>query len=97
MFLQGGASMQFALVPMSFLPRGGSADYVVTGAWSEKAREEAAAWAAVAGGSERGRDADGYERDAYGDDEPQTAFVEVFNQEVRLPAAATVPSSSTTR
>jgi hypothetical protein len=28
--------------------------------------------------------------DAYGDDEPQTAFVEVLNQEVRLPAAATV-------
>jgi hypothetical protein len=28
--------------------------------------------------------------DAYGDDEPQTAFVEVFNQEVRLPATATV-------
>ncbi len=28
--------------------------------------------------------------DAYGDDEPQTAFVEVFHQEVRLPAAATV-------
>ena len=28
--------------------------------------------------------------DAYGDDEPQTAFVEVFIQEVRLPASATV-------
>jgi hypothetical protein len=28
--------------------------------------------------------------DAYGDDEPQTTFVEVFNQEVRVPAAATV-------
>jgi hypothetical protein len=28
--------------------------------------------------------------DAYGDDEPQVAFLEVFNQEVRLPAAATV-------
>ncbi len=28
--------------------------------------------------------------DAYGDDEPQTAFLEAFNQEVRLPAAATV-------
>src|ERR1700758_1435011 len=29
LFLQGGASMQFALVPMSFLPPGASADYVV--------------------------------------------------------------------
>jgi phosphoserine aminotransferase len=49
LFLQGGASMQFALLPMSFLAPGSSADYVVTGAWSEKAHAEAAAWAAVAG------------------------------------------------
>ena len=28
--------------------------------------------------------------DAYGDDEPQTAFLEVFNQEAQLPAGATV-------
>jgi phosphoserine aminotransferase len=48
-FLQGGASMQFALIPMSFLPPGGSADYVVTGAWGEKAHAEATAWAAIAG------------------------------------------------
>ncbi|HEY8090140.1 MAG TPA: 3-phosphoserine/phosphohydroxythreonine transaminase [Polyangiaceae bacterium] len=49
MFLQGGASMQFALLPMSFLPPGGSADYVVTGAWTSKAYSEASMWAAVAG------------------------------------------------
>jgi phosphoserine aminotransferase len=47
--LQGGASLQFALVPMSFLPPGRSADYVVTGAWGEKAHAEATAWAGVAG------------------------------------------------
>jgi phosphoserine aminotransferase len=47
--VQGGASMQFALVPMSFLPPGGSADYVVTGAWGEKAHAEAMAWAGVVG------------------------------------------------
>ena len=41
LFLQGGASLQFAMVPMNFLPAGGTADYVVTGAWSEKALEEA--------------------------------------------------------
>src|SRR5579872_2597898 len=52
-FMQGGASMQFAFVPMSFLPRGGSADHVVTGAWSDKASAEAAAWAAVAGARAR--------------------------------------------
>jgi phosphoserine aminotransferase len=53
LFLQGGASMQFALIPMSFLPPGGSADFIVTGAWSEKAHSEAAAWAAMSGASVR--------------------------------------------
>ena len=41
LFLQGGASLQFAMVPMNFLPPGGSADYVLTGVWSEKALDEA--------------------------------------------------------
>ncbi len=41
LFLQGGASLQFAMVPMNFLPTSGSADYVVTGTWSEKALAEA--------------------------------------------------------
>src|SRR5262249_29261530 len=40
-FVQGGASTQFAMVPMNFLPPGGSADYIVTGSWAEKAFEEA--------------------------------------------------------
>src|SRR5205823_11508714 len=42
LFLQGGASTQFAMLPLNFLPPGGTADYVVTGAWAEKAIEEAA-------------------------------------------------------
>src|SRR5918994_5789083 len=41
LFLQGGASLQFSMVPMNLLPAGGSADYIVTGAWSEKAVKEA--------------------------------------------------------
>ncbi|RJP84190.1 MAG: 3-phosphoserine/phosphohydroxythreonine transaminase [Desulfobacteraceae bacterium] len=41
LFLQGGASMQFAMVPMNFLPEGKSADYVNTGTWSTKAIKEA--------------------------------------------------------
>jgi phosphoserine aminotransferase len=53
LFLQGGASMQFALVPMSFLPPRGSADYIVTGAWGDKAHAEAAAWAGISGGRAR--------------------------------------------
>ncbi len=41
MFLSGGASLQFAMVPMNFLKPGQSADYVMTGVWSEKAYDEA--------------------------------------------------------
>src|SRR3954471_24465073 len=41
LLLQGGASQQFAMVPMNLLPAGKSADYVLTGGWSEKALEEA--------------------------------------------------------
>jgi phosphoserine aminotransferase len=41
LFLQGGASLQFSMVPMNLMPEGGSADYVVTGAWSQKAVKEA--------------------------------------------------------
>lgn len=41
LFMQGGASMQFALVPMNLLHPGKSADYVVTGVWGEKAFAEA--------------------------------------------------------
>src|SRR4051812_6956105 len=42
LFLQGGAHLQFAMVPMNFLKAGQSADYVITGGWAEKAQEEAA-------------------------------------------------------
>jgi phosphoserine aminotransferase len=41
LFLQGGASLQFSMVPMNLLPAGRSADYIVTGAWSQKAVKEA--------------------------------------------------------
>ena len=41
LFLQGGASLQFSMVPMNLLPAGSKADYVVTGSWSKKAVKEA--------------------------------------------------------
>ena len=41
LFLQGGASSQFFQIPMNFLAQDRTADYLVTGAWSEKALEEA--------------------------------------------------------
>jgi len=41
LFLQGGASLQFSMVPMNLLQPGATADYVVTGAWAQKALKEA--------------------------------------------------------
>jgi phosphoserine aminotransferase len=41
LFLQGGASLQFAMVPMNFLSPERTADYLVTGVWSQKAVKEA--------------------------------------------------------
>ena len=43
LFLQGGASQLFAQIPMNLLAEGSVADYVVTGAWGEKALAEAKA------------------------------------------------------
>uniref|UniRef100_A0A7C4QN82 Phosphoserine aminotransferase n=1 Tax=Schlesneria paludicola TaxID=360056 RepID=A0A7C4QN82_9PLAN len=47
LFLQGGASLQFAMVPMNFLSPGQTADYLLTGAWAEKAAEAAAGFGTV--------------------------------------------------
>jgi phosphoserine aminotransferase len=41
LFLQGGATLQFAIVPLNFLPEGRTADYINTGEWSKKAIKEA--------------------------------------------------------
>lgn len=41
LFLQGGASMQFSMVPLNLLTAGATADYLVTGSWSQKAVKEA--------------------------------------------------------
>ena len=50
LFVQGGASMAFAQLAMNFLEKGRTADYVVTGAWGEKAVSEARACASLGGG-----------------------------------------------
>jgi phosphoserine aminotransferase len=53
LFLQGGASTQFAMIPMNLLQAGNSAGYVLTGTWSDKAYKEAkligTAYAAASG------------------------------------------------
>ena len=41
LFLQGGASLQFSMVPMNLLPADRTADYLLTGVWAQKAVKEA--------------------------------------------------------
>src|SRR5215510_3235149 len=41
LFLQGGASTQFAMVPMNLMTASGTADYIDGGSWAEKAYKEA--------------------------------------------------------
>jgi phosphoserine aminotransferase len=82
LFLQGGASTQFAMLPMNFLPPGGNADYLVTGAWAEKAYEEAAAFgkARVAASTK----AEGYRRVPRPEEiqlEPFPAYVHLTSNE----------------
>ena len=47
LFLQGGASTQFSMLPMNLLPQSGSADYIVNGAWGQQAVKEARKIASV--------------------------------------------------
>lgn len=42
LFLQGGASSQFAMVPLNLMNGSGKADYVLTGQWAKKAQSEGA-------------------------------------------------------
>lgn len=41
LFLQGGASLQFSMVPLNLMPPKNKADYILTGSWSKKAMKEA--------------------------------------------------------
>jgi phosphoserine aminotransferase len=41
LFLQGGASLQFSMVPLNLLTEGRTADYIMTGSWADKALKEA--------------------------------------------------------
>ncbi|NLB81852.1 MAG: 3-phosphoserine/phosphohydroxythreonine transaminase [Clostridiaceae bacterium] len=47
LFLQGGASSQFAMIPLNLIGKTGRADYVITGQWAKKAAEEAARYGEV--------------------------------------------------
>ncbi|HKY01935.1 MAG TPA: 3-phosphoserine/phosphohydroxythreonine transaminase [Burkholderiales bacterium] len=47
LFLQGGATLQFGMLPLNLMPEGGNADYVNTGEWSKKAIKEAQKFGSV--------------------------------------------------
>jgi phosphoserine aminotransferase len=78
LFIQGGASLQFAMLAMNFIPAGGSADYVNTGTWSTKALKEANI---IASGREAASsEADGFTRipkQSEYDLDPNAAFVHI--------------------
>jgi phosphoserine aminotransferase len=81
-FLQGGASTQFAMLPMNCLPATASADYIMTGAWAEKAYEEASkiGTARAVGSTRTG----GYRRvptQAELELDPQAAYVHITSNE----------------
>jgi len=82
LFVQGGASTQFAMLPLNFLPSGGTADYLVTGSWGEKAIEEATGIGQIhLAGSTK---ADAYRRVPRADEitlSPQSAYVHFTTNE----------------
>lgn len=47
LFLQGGASSQFAMIPLNLMGKTGKADYIITGQWSKKAAQEASRYGKV--------------------------------------------------
>jgi phosphoserine aminotransferase len=82
LFVQGGASTQFAMLPMNFLGAGQVADYLITGAWAEKAYEEASTLgqARIAGSTREG----GYTRMPHADEitlSEQPAYVHITSNE----------------
>src|SRR5204863_685248 len=82
LFLQGGASLQFSMVPMNLLPAGGKADYVVTGSWSKKAIKEAQKVGTV--NVAASTEADGFKRVPTQDElklDPDAAYVHITTNE----------------
>jgi phosphoserine aminotransferase len=99
LFLQGGASLQFSMVPMNLLTEGRTADYLMTGTWADKAAGEARKVGPV---HETGSTAaDGYSRiptDAECELSPGAAYVHMTSNNTiegtewhRLPSVGDVP------
>ena len=99
LFLQGGATLQFSMVPLNLLTEGRTADYVMTGTWADKAAKEARRVGSV---HETGSTADtGFNRiptDAELDLTPGAAYVHMTSNNTiegtqwhRLPPVGGVP------
>src|SRR5262249_23881807 len=82
LFLQGGASTHFAMVPLNFLPPGGAVDFLMTGAWAEKTFDEATALGQAR--SAASTKAEGYRRVPRPDEirlSPDAAYVHLTSNE----------------
>ncbi len=99
LFLQGGATLQFSMVPLNLLTEGRTADYIMTGSWADKAVKEARRVGSV---HETGSTADtNYNRiptDAELDLTPGAAYVHMTSNNTiegtqwhRLPPVGDVP------
>ncbi len=99
LFLQGGATQQFAQIPMNLLAgeyAGRSADYLVTGSWSKKAFKEAARIASVrCAGSTEASDCTRWFAAGEVDVDPQAAYLHLCSNEtihgVELPVNRPLP------
>src|ERR1044072_840360 len=82
LFLQGGASLQFSMLPQNFLQGGASADYILTGSWGQKAIKEAKKFGATSVAADMA-DSD-YNRVPAQDElklDPNAAYVHVTSNE----------------
>jgi phosphoserine aminotransferase len=79
LLLQGGATQQFAVVPMNLLRPGQSADYVITGSWSKKAFAEAqvVGTARIAATTEQDKKFPRIPKQAELDLDPKAAYVHI--------------------
>lgn len=85
LFLQGGASMQFAMIPMNFLTEGRIANYLYSGKWSEKAISEARKFGKVAiGGCSRDDDFKRVPDLSRMKIDPETAYIHLTSNETIL-------------
>ncbi len=100
LLLQGGASQQFAVVPMNLLAQGKSSDYVMTGAWSQKAYKEAKVLgtARVAGTTEKDKKFSRIPKQSELELDPNAAYVHITSNNTifgtqfqEFPDTGTVP------